>query len=655
MTTSDKIESEEASRFRQPKGAAGKVAKTIFIVFPILGTIYVLHLLDLFDIQIYKEQYLGMFLSLMLASSFIVSPATKKGRRDHLPWYDALLSMLGFIGGSYISIFYQDLILRVGYIDPVTLVFGVITIALVIEAARRLFGLPLLFIGVFFVLYAHYAYLFPGFLNARKISWARVVTFLYLDPNSLLGVPLDVAGIIVFAFIFFGHVLFGTGGGKFLTDLALSTVGKFTGGAAKGAVVGSALFGTLSGSAAANVALTGSVTIPLMKGAGFKPHFAAAVEAVASTGGLIMPPVMAATAFILAEFLDTSYSIVVARAAIPAVLYYLAVFLQVHIEAVHLGIKGLPRQELPSLTNTMREGWIFVFPVAVLIFTLFVLRFRPELSALYGIGAMLVISVFKKSTRISLRRLMKILEDTGKGVLEVGIVCALAGFVIGSTILCDLGLSMSNQLIAMSQGMVFLLLLFAAAGAIVMGMGMPITAVYVMLAVLIAPALIQLGVQPMPAHLFILYFGAMAFVTPPVCIAVFVGAGIAGSNPMRTGFTACRLGIVAYIVPFVFCYDPALLLLGSASEITLTIARTVFGILLLCSALGGYMFEDMGAVRRIWATLAGLAFLFPDLKFSLGAAILSIPLVLLQWKARRRGPGSTANSMTALSSLGSGK
>lgn len=636
MTAKDKQPSSESSRFRQPGGAAGWIARAIFIVVPILATGYVLHILDLFDVQIYKEQYLGIFLSLMLAAAFIVTPATRKAPRDRLPWYDALLALLGFLGGFYITLFYQDLIMRVGYIDPVTLVFGSITIVLVIEAARRLYGPPLLLIGVLFVLYAPYAYLLPGFLNARKISWARVVTSLYLDPNSLLGVPLDVAGIIVFAFIFFGNVLFGTGGGKFLTDLALSSVGRFTGGAAKGAVGGSALFGTLSGSAAANVALTGSVTIPLMKRSGFQPHFAAAVESVASTGGLITPPVMAATGFILAEFLDTSYSKVALCAAVPAIMYYVAIFFQVHLEAVQLGIKGLPKQELPSLTRTIGQGWIFIFPVAALVFTMFVLRYRPELSALYGIAAMLVISLFRKSTRITPRKFVQILENTGKGLLEVGIVCGLAGFVVGSTILCDLGLSLSNQLIDMSHGMIFLLLFFTAAGAIVLGMGMPITATYVMLAVLIAPALIQLGIQPMPAHLFILYFGAMAFVTPPVCIAVFVASGIAAASPMRTGFTACRLGIVAYAVPFVFCYDPSLLLLGSALEIGLSITRTFCGVLLLCSALGGYMFDRMPPLQRGWAILGGIGFLFPGTALPIAAAVLSIPLVLLQWRRRQR-------------------
>ncbi|MBA7710838.1 hypothetical protein ES703_119786 [subsurface metagenome] len=489
-------------------------------------------------------------------------------------------------------------------------------------------------IGAIFILYASYAYLLPGILHCRQIPWGRVLTFLYLSPDALLGIPLTVAGLIVLAFVFFGRCLFAIGGGQFLSDTALALLGKYRGGPAKAAIAASALFGTLSGSASANVATTGIITIPLMKRVGYKAQFAAAVEAVASTGGLIMPPVMAATAFIIAEFLEIPYAKVAIAAFIPAVLYYIAIFIQVHGEAVKEGLKGLPPQELPSFGKVMRHGWLFIFPVIVLIYCLFVLYLRPQTSGIYAVGATLLIALFRKETRTALRGMLTILEDTGRALLDVGIICGLAGYVVGVVSLTGLGLSLSQALVDISGGNVFILLVLAAIGSIILGMGMPITATYIMLAILIAPALVQLGIQPLAAHLFILYFGAMSFVTPPICIAAYVASSIAGSEPMRTGFLGMRLGIVAYVVPFVFCYNPALLLRGTVEDIILMIAAVTFGIISIAIAFEGQLFDKLNVPKRIGFGLCGFLLIVPNL-ITNGVGLL-LGILLLLWEYQRR-------------------
>ncbi len=625
---------EAQSRFRQLKGAAGTGIKLWLGIIPVVGTLYALNVPSYLGVIIYKQQYLGLFLTLILSSTFLIARATKTTPRDKLPWHDVLLAILSLVVGGYVAIFYPYLIPRLGYISATNLILGAITIILVFEAARRLFGWAVVIIGAIFVLYAPYAYLLPGILHCRQIPWERVLTFLYLSPDALLGIPLAVAGVIVLGFILFGRCLFAIGGGQFLSDSALALMGKYRGGPAKAAIVASCFFGTLSGSASANVATTGIITIPLMKRTGYKAPFAAAVEAVASTGGLLMPPVMAATAFIIAEFLEISYAKVAIAALIPAILYYIAVFIQVDGEAVKEGLKGLPPQELPSLRKVMKHGWLFVIPVIVLIYCLFVLYLRPETSAIYAVGATLLISLFRKETRTVLGRILTILGDTGRALLDVGIICGLAGFIVGAVSLTGLGLSFSQALLDISGGNVFILLVLAAIGSVILGMGMPITATYILLVILIAPALIQLGIPPLAAHLFILYFGAMSFLTPPICIAAYVASSIAGSEPMRTGFLGMRLGIVAYVVPFVFCYAPALLLMGPIKDIVLVVVAVTLGVILIAMAFEGYLFDKLNRLKRIGFMLGGFMLIVPHLMTNGIGLLLGVSLFL--WEYRRR-------------------
>jgi TRAP transporter 4TM/12TM fusion protein len=636
MPEDEQKKSGPPSKFRQLKGSIGFFTKIVLGSVPVVGTVYVTHIPEYLNVAIYKEQYLSLVLTLLLVSTFLTVPATMRASRERLPWYDAILVILSILTGGYVVIFYAEIVPTLGYLVTHRIILAAIMILLVLEAARRLVGWPIVSIGVLLMLYAPYAYLLPGVFNARMIPWGRVLSNLYLSPGALFGIPLGVVGTIVFSFIFFGRLLFSVGGGRFLSELALALMGRYRGGPAKVAIVASSLFGSLSGSASANVAMTGIITIPLMKKIGYKPHVAGAIEAVASTGGLIMPPIMAATAFIMAELLDVPYPTVAISAFIPAVLYYVAVFTQVHLEAVKEGLKGLPREDIPSLKSVLKQGWFYFIPALVLLYCLFVLYMQPSTSALYAVGTTAIVSLFKKETRkIVIGKAWTILQDTTRGLLEVGIICSIAGLVIGSISLTGLGLSLSDALVTLSGGNVLVLLSLAAIGAIILGMGMPVTATYIMLVILIAPALIKLGIEPLAAHLFIMYFGVMSFLTPPVAIAAYVAASIARSEPLQTGFTGVRLGIIAYVVPFVFTLSPSLILLGSTGRILLTVTTALFGTFFLSVAFVGYLFDKMSVWKRIWFAVGAFGLIAPKLIGCYIGLLLIVPLFL--WELRKGG------------------
>lgn len=636
MPEDDQANSSAPPRYRQSKGIVGIFSRVVLSVIPIAGTIYVTHIPEYLDLAVYKEQYLALVLALLLISTFLTVPATKGASREKLPWYDGVLVILSIIAGGYVVVFYGQIIPTLGYLMTHRIILAAIMIILVLEAARRLVGWPIVIIGILLILYAPYAYLLPGVLSARMIPWSRVLSNLYLSPGSLLGIPLGVAGTIVFSFIFFGRLLFSVGGGRFLSELALGLMGRYRGGPAKVAIVASSLFGSLSGSASANVAMTGIITIPLMKKIGYKPHVAGAIEAVASTGGLIMPPIMAATAFIMAEFLDVPYPTVAIAAFIPAVLYYVAVFAQVHLEAVKEGLKGLPREDIPSLKNVIKQGWFYLIPAVVLLYCLFILYMQPSTSALYAVATTAIVSLFKRNTRrIVIHKGWTILQDTGQGLLEVGIICSIAGFVIGSVSLTGLGLSLSDALVTLSGGNVLVLLFLAAIGAIILGMGMPVTATYIMLVILIAPALIKLGIEPLAAHLFIMYFGVMSFLTPPVAIAAYVAASIARSEPLQTGFAGVRLGIIAYVVPFVFALSPSLILLGSVGDILLTVTTALLGTVFLSVAFVGYLFDRLSVLKRVCLAVGAFALIAPKHTGAIFGLLLIVPLLF--WELRKGG------------------
>ena len=623
-------------KYRSLSGLSLGVSTALLAAMPLLLIVYILDIHTYMGLAFYKEQYLGIFLALFLGSTFINLPGSKASARNKVPWYDALLAVICFTIFGNVALFYPDLVIRVGFADMSQAIMGLIAIILVLEAVRRIIGYPLVIIGLALLFYARFAYVFPGLLNARGVSWRRLFSFIYLDPNSLLGIPTGVASTMVLGFLLFGACLFMVGGGEFLSNIALALMGKQRGGAAKVAVIASALFGSLSGSPSANVAVTGIVTIPLMKRTGYSSRFAGAVEATASTGGLVLPPVMGITAFMMAEFLGLPYYQIALSAVIPAVLYYVALLTQVHLEAVKTGIKGLPRTELPALKEVLKKGWIYVIPILGLLYFLFLKHLNPTASAVYSGAMMVLVGLAKGENRRGFGgKLLHTLRDTGRQVLVVGAACSVAGIVIGSVSLTNLGLSLSKTLIAVSGGNSLILLFLAAIGAIILGMGMPIAATYIMLVILIAPALVQTGIEPLAAHMFINFFGAMSFVTPPVCVACFVAAGIAESTPMKTGFTSMRLGISAYLVPFAFCYSTALLLMGSGNDIAMSAMATILAVISIAIGLSGHLFGRLNILKMALFVVGGIMLMMPQLMIVAIGLLLFLVMFGWEWRMRR--------------------
>ncbi|MDP2659833.1 MAG: TRAP transporter fused permease subunit [Dehalococcoidia bacterium] len=601
----------EETRFRKLSGPMGVVVRVLFIAMPVIGAIFVLDVPLYFELPIMREQYLGFFLGMALAGVFLVAPPTKRARVDRVPFYDAILAILGFGVGVYVAILYPSILEQLGVIEAPRVIVSTIAIVLVLEAVRRVTGWILLTIGLVFLLYASFAWLVPGPLSGKGVPWPQLSSYLLMDPNGMLGLPMAVAAVIVLAFILFGNVLFAIGGGAFLTDLSMAGLGQFRGGPAKMAIVASSLFGTISGSAVSNVATTGVMTIPLMKKSGFKPHMAGAVEAVASTGGQLMPPIMGAAAFLIAVFLGIPYQQVVIAAILPAILYYLALFVQVDLEAAKTGLRGLSRDQLPSIKGVIGQSYLFVIPLASLVYALFGLNFQPEKAAFLAVLVCIVLGFIRPETRLRVGWLFKALEGTGRTMLELTAIVALAGVVIGVIGRTGLGFTLSMSLVEMAGGSVLLLLFIVAVANIILGMGMPTTAVYILLAVLGAPAIIQMGIDPLAAHLFIFYYGMMSMITPPICFAAYAGAAIAGANYMRTGYTAMRLGIVAYVMPFLFVFSPALLLKGSPEEVLQAMFTAIAGAILLGVAVSGYMFRPLVLAKRLVIALAALGLFIP--------------------------------------------
>jgi TRAP transporter 4TM/12TM fusion protein len=625
-----------AGKFRSLTGPAQGLERVLLWVMALAGAAWAGEVHIFLGLAFFKEQYLGAFIALALPAVFIGVKAGRAAPQDRVPWYDALLALGGALVGGYILVFYPSIAFQLGVLSPDKVWLGALAVLLVLEATRRLIGWSLVILGVVFILYAKFAYLLPGVLYAKGSSWERIASYLYLDASGLLGLPLSVAASIVVAFVLFGQALYAVGGDKFLTDLALAAMGRYRGGSAKVAIVSSSLFGTVSGSAVSNVVVDGAITIPMMKRTGYPSHLAAATEAVASTGGQLMPPVMGVAAFLIAEFLNIPYGEVALAAVIPACLYYLALFVQVDLEAAKYGLKGLPRLELPRLRQFLRRGWVFFLPLAVLVYTLIFATWEAGKAGMAAVIATLLVGLAQKETRPTLRAVLKALEDTGRTLLEIAVISGVAGFVIGALQLSGLAFKVSMILSTLAGGNALLLLVLAAIVCIVLGMGMPTAVVYIMLAVLIGPTLVQLGIEPLGAHLFLFYFGMLSMITPPVCLATYAAASLARSDFWQTGWAGMRLGVVAYVVPFIFVFHPALLMKGPTGEVFAAAATAAVGVLLMGIGLAGFLFRPLGALARCVAALAGLALIPPPaggywLALNAVGLAAGVSFVLLEW------------------------
>ena len=610
--------------FGLPNTVCGPIADGIAALMTLAAMAWALSLQRRIGLDIYPQQFFAGILFFALPLAFLTLPARRGSARPYVPWYDIILGLIAMVAVGYVAVRYPELVLMI-FARPMEIWLpGLVIIILTLEALRRATGWILVLIIVTFLLYALFGDALPGRLQGRAQSWQLLAGYMAVDSNGILGLPISVASSVVIAFIFFGVLLGITGGSRFFTDAAMLGMGRYRGGSMKIAVLASGLFGSISGSAVANVVGTGVLTIPMIKKDGYPAHKAGAIEAVASTGGQLMPPVMGASAFLMSEFLAVPYSDIVIAALVPALLYYVALFIQADLEAAKLGIRRVPASDIPK-PRTVWPGIHFALSFAVLIYLLFWCNFQPERAALWA-SLFLIVSAMLigyRGERPGVRKILQSLAQTGHSVVEIILISAASGLVIGVLNISGLSFNLTYALVQIGGGSPFALLFLSAIVCIILGMGLPTLGVYVLLAALVAPALIQVGIEPLGAHLYVLYFGMMSMITPPIALAAFAAASIARAPAMATGFAAMRFGWSAYVVPVLFVFSPSLLMIGLPLEIALAIITAFMGVWLISSALAGYFSGRLGTGMRIAFTITGLMALVPSDAFE-GAAITDI-------------------------------
>ncbi|WP_197321149.1 TRAP transporter permease [Saccharomonospora sp. NB11] len=572
--------------------------------------------------------HVGMALSLV----YLLYPAKKEwASRPGVPLYDVVLCALALLANGYVVVEYERLTTQAVVLGftPFDVVVATAAIVLILEATRRCVGLPIVVIALAALAYGYYGPAMPIFPHPG-FSFDSLVAESVYSSTSVFGTPVQVSSTFIFLFLFFGVVLVKTNIGQFFNDLAFGLTGRYTGGTAKAAVVASGLQGMVSGSSVANTVASGSFTIPMMKRAGFRPHVAGATEATASTGGQLVPPVMGAAVFIMAEYTGTPYNELILFAIVPALLYYLGVFSGVHFEALRTGVLGSPKDQLPQLRGLLGRAYLLA-PLVVIIGLLLAGR-SPANAALFGIVTALLVSLVRADTRLSPARFAQLFEAGARAALPVIAACASAGIIAGTVTRTGLGGKLAGGIVDLAGGSFFLILLFTMVACLVLGMGLPTTANYVVTATVAAPILVQLGVPLVAAHFFVFFFGIVADITPPVCLAAYAGAGIAGANPMRTGVTALKFAAPAFLVPYVFVLEPQLLLQdATVGGFTVTLVTAVVGIVAVAAGLVGFAPDD-GPVPRGALLVGGLAAIYPNLWVSLaGLVVIAAVFVTRRW------------------------
>ncbi len=554
----------------------------------------------------------AVHLAFTLALVFLLYPATsKQSKTSGIPFYDFILAALGVASALYLVFFFNDLVTRAGLPTTTDLVMGFILIATLLEATRRISNPVLPCLAIIALLYCYFGRYMPQMLAHRGFSVARIVNHMYLGTEGIFGTPLEVSSTFVFMFILFGAVLEKTGLGKFIIDLSMALAGWSTGGPAKVAIVSSGLMGTVSGSSVANVCTTGMFTIPLMKSVGYEPHFAGAVEAVASTGGQIMPPVMGAGAFIMAQFLGVPYIQVAVAAIVPALLYYFAVMVQVHFEACRLGLKGIPWSQLPPIWPLLKSKGFLLIPLIAIIYFLLA-GYTPLKAAFNGILVSFVLSWLNKETRLTPVRIYEAFQAGARGAIGVACACATVGMVVGMGTLTGLALRIAGAIVTAAGGSKILTLIFTMCASIILGTGLPTTANFIVTSTMAAPALFQLGVPAMAAYMFVFYFGIAADLTPPVALAAYAGSGIAGSDPMKTGVTAFKLALAGFLVPYIYVYNPMLLFIDVVPMVMVqAICTALIGVFLLAMFSIGFFKAHLAWYMRILAFGGAIGLLIP--------------------------------------------
>jgi TRAP transporter 4TM/12TM fusion protein len=597
---------------------------------------------SVFGIGFYTEQFLTICLGLTLALAYLANTSRP---RTILDWV-AVIASVALCG--YIALRYEHLTLEAAFLPLDALIVSILLIVLIAEASRRTNGWGFVSMIAGIAVYVYISPHLPGDFQTRYVSPGRMITYVGLDLNGAIGNILQVAVLVVIPFTILGQVLARTGGADFFADISMAAMGRFRGGAAKIAVVGSALFGMISGSAVSNVLAVGIVTIPTMVKSGFTPHRSAAIESVGSTGGQLMPPVMGASAFIMAEFLQVPYGSVCIAAAIPALLYYLCLFFHVDLEAAKHRIGAAKIAEAPAVSEVLKSGWHFLVPIAFLVFALMypeLSNLTPEKAAIYSTAILIVLAMIfgYRGKRLGIIGMLKAIMETGRVSLDIILIGAAAGIMVGIMSISGLAFSMTIQLLALAAGNIFLLLLLIAVLAFILGIGLPTVSVYILTATLLAPALVKLGVTPMAAHMFVMYNGILSMITPPVAFAAYAAANIARTDGWTTGWMACVVGWSTFILPLLFVLTPSLLMDGSWTEIVLNFSRVTFGIWLGTIAAVGFSFARLNPVGRAIYAAISLAVVLPPETFpgaiwiNVAGVTAAIVFLAIDWMRGKKG------------------
>lgn len=584
-----------------------------------------------------------MHLGFALVLAFLIFPLSKKMRQTSIPWYDYILAAVSLSVTMYIFIFYKQLMARGGSPTTFDLAMGALCIILTMEATRRVVGKPLMILAGIFLTYAYFGPYMPGPFAHRGADIPRIIDHLYLGTEGIFSIPLGVSATYIIIFILFGSFLSVTGAGKMFIDLALALFGTARGGPAKAAVLSSGMMGSISGSSVANAVTTGTFTIPLMKRVGFKPHVAGAVEVAASSSGQLMPPIMGAAAFVMAEYTNIPYVEIIKAAAIPCILSYIAILFMVHLEALKSGIQGMPKSELPPVKKILVERGHLLLPFFVLIYLL-VAGNTPMKAGFYAIIFTIALSFLKKDTRITWPRFIEAMEMAARNALGVALACAAAGIIIGVVSLTGLGLKLSSTIVHLAGGHLWLTLIFTMLASMILGMGLPTTATYIVLAAITAPALVAVGVPLLAAHLFVFYYGILADDTPPINLPAFATAGIAGANPVQTGITGFKFDCGALLLPYIFATNTALLLIDTDWTGALhAIFAAVVGILALTSGIQNYLLIRMRFYERLMVFAAAIVLVHVSLLTDIiGVSLFVAVLALQKMRLASQGPGHSA-------------
>ncbi|MBS8263138.1 TRAP transporter permease [Mesobacillus boroniphilus] len=608
---------------------AGKMGWVVFFgllafsVFQLYTSIF-----GILTAQLQRSIHLGFALALI----FLLFPARKKNLKEKkVAWYDLLLAVIAVAVGAYWPLMIDELVNRVGRLTPTDFYIGIAAILLVLEATRRTVGLPIMIIAGLFMAYALYGPYMPGFLAHRGLDLESLVQTMFFTTEGILGTPLGVSSTFIFLFLLFGAFLVKTGVGQYFNDLAVAVAGKSTGGPAKVAIFSSALQGTISGSSVANVVTSGSFTIPMMKKLGYRKEFAGAVEAAASTGGQLMPPIMGAAAFLMVEFIGggITYWDIAKAATIPALLYFTGIWIMTHFEAKRIGLRGLSDEEMPNRKEVLKKIYLLL-PILIVII-LMVSGMSIMRAALWSILSTVIVSAFSKETRIGFKDAIDALVDGARTALGVAAATAAAGIIVGVVTKTGLGLKLANGLLDLSGGYLIPTLMLTMLAAIVLGMGSPTTANYVITSTIAAPAIILLGVPDLSAHLFVFYFGIIADITPPVALAAFAAAGVSGGEPLRTGVNSAKLAIAAFIIPYMFVLSPELLMINTTwTELIWVVFTAISGMLAIGAGIIGYWLRKLYWWERVLGIVGGIMLIYPEGMTDIIGLGLFVLLVALQ-------------------------